>query len=272
MLPFESKQGGTKHPTSNSVDGPQSTACLREGRPTAESRSNTTPCNRADQPTRIQDPEPPSPPSPPAQTPRASVGRSNIQHLTSRILHPFQRDAETAIFENPYNSMSVPVGLKDIQIRTELKPGDIGYITYLHGTLYRKEYGFGIAFEAYVARGLHEFYEQFDPGTNRIWICEHENKIIGSLVLMNRGKEAQLRYFLILPEYRGIGLGNTLMEHYMEFLHRCGYESSYLWTTEELFAAAHLYRKYGFELVEEKPSDVFGKALNENKYVMRVGR
>ena len=158
--------------------------------------------------------------------------------------------------------------LKDIHIRTELKSGDIGYITYLHGTLYAKEFGYGTAFEAYVAKGLHEF----DPATNRVWICEYQDQIIGSLVLMNRDKEAQLRYFLILPEYRGIGLGNRLMEQYMKFLRHCGYESSYLWTTEELFAAAHLYKKYGFALVEEKPSDAFGKTIKENKYVMRVSR
>lgn len=159
------------------------------------------------------------------------------------------------------------VTLNDIVIRTDLRPGDIGYITYLHGVLYKQEYDYGIEFEAYVAQGLHEFYENYDPKTNRVWICEHNGKTIGSLVLVARGKAAQLRYFLIVPEYRGIGLGKKLMELYMEFLHHCRYESSYLWTTEELYTAAYLYKKYGFELAEEKPSSAFGKAVRENKYV-----
>jgi len=45
-----------------------------------------------------------------------------------------------------------------IVIRTELKAGDIGYVTYLHGILYKKEYNYSISFESYVAAGLHEFY------------------------------------------------------------------------------------------------------------------
>src|SRR5574341_894183 len=95
--------------------------------------------------------------------------------------------------------------LDDISIRTELRPGDIGYVIYLHGALYGAEYGYGIQFENYVAKGLCEFYEKYDPVRNRVWICEHNNRIIGFLLLMDRGQVAQLRYFLIEPEYRGIG-------------------------------------------------------------------
>jgi N-acetylglutamate synthase-like GNAT family acetyltransferase len=160
--------------------------------------------------------------------------------------------------------------LEDITIRTELRPGDIGYITYLHGTLYSQEYNYGVSFEAYVAKGLHEFYEQYDPATNRVWVCEHDSKMIGFLLLMNRGNAAQLRYFLILPTYRGIGLGKKLMDLYMDFLHQCKYQSSYLWTTHELYSAAYLYKKYGFHLTEEVESSAFGKPLKENKYTLVV--
>jgi N-acetylglutamate synthase-like GNAT family acetyltransferase len=156
--------------------------------------------------------------------------------------------------------------LNDISIRTELRPGDIGHVTWLHGTLYKEEYGYGIEFESYVAKGLHEFYEQYDPKTNRVWVCEHHEKMVGFLLLMNRGKAAQLRYFILTPKYRGIGLGNKLMQLFMDFLHQCGYETSYLWTTEELHSAAHLYKKFGFRVVESKPSVAFGKPVVENKY------
>ena len=85
---------------------------------------------------------------------------------------------------------------------------------------------------------------------------------------MNRGKAAQLRYFLIMPDYRGIGLGNKLMRLFMEFAHHCKYDSAYLWTTAELYAAAHLYTKFGFQLAEEKDSQAFEKPVQENKYVV----
>ena len=132
------------------------------------------------------------------------------------------------------------LSLSEITIRTTLLPGDIGYVTHLHGQLYHMEYNFGISFENYVALGLGEFYQQYNPSRNRVWVCEHNGKMIGFLLLMDRGEAAQLRYFIIQPGYRGIGLGKKLMEHYMAFLRSCHYKSSYLWTTHELQAAATL--------------------------------
>ena len=158
------------------------------------------------------------------------------------------------------------VSLNDIAIRTELRPGDLGYVVHVHGRLYGREYNYGIQFETYVAKGLCEFYEKYDSQRNRVWVCEYKDQIIGFLLLMDRGESAQLRYFLIEPEYRGIGLGSKLMNLYMEFLRECGYKTSYLWTTHELTTAANLYKRYGFQLTEEKESTSFGKSLREQRY------
>jgi N-acetylglutamate synthase-like GNAT family acetyltransferase len=162
--------------------------------------------------------------------------------------------------------MDKQIKLPDISIRTELKPGDIGYIIYLHGYLYKKEYDYGTEFETYVAKGLAEFYEQYDKEKDRVWICEYENKVVGFLLLMHRGQSAQLRYFLLAPEVRGIGLGNKLMNLFMNFLKKGNYKSAYLWTTNELPASAHLYKKFGFNLTEEKPSNAFGKPVIQQRY------
>ena len=158
------------------------------------------------------------------------------------------------------------VSLDDVSIRTELQPGDIGYVTYLHGALYHREYNYGLQFESYVAKGLCEFYEKYNPQRNRIWVCDHKNRMIGFLLLMDRGEAAQLRYFLIEPEYRGIGLGSKLLNLYMGFLRECGYKASYLWTTHELITAAALYKRLGYKLTEEKESNSFGKPLREQRY------
>jgi ribosomal protein S18 acetylase RimI-like enzyme len=157
-------------------------------------------------------------------------------------------------------------GLQDIAIRTELLPGDIGYVIHRHGALYAREYGFGMQFETYVAKGLCEFMDRYDPATNRVWVCEHEGRMVGFLLLMNRGEAAQLRYFLIEPEYRGVGLGSRLMALFLEFLKACNYRAAYLWTTHELTAASRLYTSAGFVLTEEKPSTAFGKPLTERRY------
>lgn len=158
------------------------------------------------------------------------------------------------------------VSLDDISIRNDLRPGDLGYVIYLHGALYGKEYGYGVQFESYVAKGLCEFYEKYDPTRNRVWVCQHNHRMMGFLLLMDRGESAQLRYFLIEPEYRGIGLGSKLLDLYMDFLRECDYKASYLWTTHELSIAAFLYKRLGFQLTEEKESTAFGKPLTEQRY------
>lgn len=166
-----------------------------------------------------------------------------------------------------------PIALRDISIRTELQPGDLGFVIHRHGRLYNEEYGFGLSFEGYVAAGIAEFYNAYNPAVDRAWVCEHQGKIIGFMVLMHRGdKTAQLRYFYLEPEYRGIGLGKKLMSLYMEFLTQCGYTSSYLQTTHELHAAASLYTRYGFKLTQETESTTFGRPLKEHRYELAINQ
>ena len=133
--------------------------------------------------------------------------------------------------------------------------------------MYAKGYNHGISFEVYVAEGICEFYHNYDPKKDRVWICEHNRKIIGSLFLQHReNRKAQLRYFYLENEYRGIGLGKHLMKLFIDFYKRHGYDSSYLWTTDELDTAAELYTKHGYFLTKEIPSSSFGKELVERKY------
>jgi peptidyl-dipeptidase Dcp len=167
--------------------------------------------------------------------------------------------------------MDSSISLTDIVIRTELRPGDIGYIIYLHGQLYHEEYNFGLSFDSYVAKGLTEFYENYDPIRDRVWICEHHEKIVGFLLLMHREQNAaQLRYFILLPPYRGIGLGKKLMALFMDHLRQAGYQQAYLWTTHEQAVAALIYKRHGFVMTEEKHSEAFGKPLYEQKYELTL--
>ena len=77
--------------------------------------------------------------------------------------------------------------------RHRIKHGDIGYLTYLHGILYAKENGYDQTFEAYVARGLAEFVQSFNPGKDRIWLAETNGRIIGSVAIVGHSKvDAQL--------------------------------------------------------------------------------
>lgn len=174
--------------------------------------------------------------------------------------------------------MEEPVERAAVTIRTKLEPGDLGYIAYLHGRIYDNENQYGLGFESYVLEGLGEFGARYDPAKDRVWVCEHGREKVGFLVGVSRGegrndasRALQLRYFILLPEYRGMGLGKRLMDAFMEFIRERGYRKAYLWTTNEQHAAISLYSRYGFRLTEEKESMAFDKPLVERKYEFNVG-
>jgi peptidyl-dipeptidase Dcp len=149
-------------------------------------------------------------------------------------------------------------------IRNTLIPGDLGQVAHLHGRIYAEEHGFGFGFETYVMASLVEFYSQYDPISDRVWVVEVQGKMVGFLLLMHRpDNQAQLRYFILEKAYRGIGLGKSLMNEWMTFFHEKGYSSAYLYTTSGLDSAIHLYESVGFRKVSEKISGEFGVPMNQ---------
>jgi N-acetylglutamate synthase-like GNAT family acetyltransferase len=154
-----------------------------------------------------------------------------------------------------------------MQIRTVLKPGDIGYIIYLHGVLYGQEYQLDHTFEGYVAVGLGEFAKTFDPVKDFFAVAEHENRIVGSIAISGQpDATGKLRWFLVHPDARGLGLGQQLIQAALKFCRERSFVSVFLWTISELKTAAHLYRKVGFQLTEEKTHEIWGAVRTEQRY------
>lgn len=154
--------------------------------------------------------------------------------------------------------------MSKITIRNILQSGDLGQIAALHGKIYAEEHDFGLGFEAYVMESLVEFYRQYDPQKDTIWVVEDQGKMAGFLLLMHRPEnQAQLRYFILEKNYRGMGLGRKLMGEWMDFYHEKGYSGAYLYTTSGLDSAVHLYESFGFRKVSEKNSEDFGVPLKE---------
>lgn len=156
----------------------------------------------------------------------------------------------------------------EVIIRHEFLPAtDAAAVAELHDTIYREEFAFGgAAFTQYVRESLAEFVAQYNPVKDCVWLCEINGELVGSLFLMNRGEAAQLRYFLLRREYRGIGLGKKLIKSFLKTLKDRGFRSAYLLTVNDLEEAAHLYLRYGFQLTEEVPSTAFGVSLLEQRY------
>ena len=162
----------------------------------------------------------------------------------------------------------VPSGWK---MREHRKPGDIGWLTYLHGTIYAKEYGFDQTFEAYVAKGLAEFVEAFNPDTDRLWLAEVHGMVAGSIAVVGLSKRtAQLRWFFVHPDYRGRGIGKQLLSKALAFCKEKKYSTVSLWTTSELGVARHLYTQAGFRKTEENAHKIWGKAVIEERYDLHL--
>ena len=114
--------------------------------------------------------------------------------------------------------------MNDITLRTTLRAGDLGYLIYRHGVLYAAEQGFEPEFEAYVAEPVGKFARTCTEG-ERLWIAEKNGQAVGWIAIV-KAKEttAQLRWFLLEPEVRGIGLGKRLMSEAIQFSQQAGYE------------------------------------------------
>ena len=154
----------------------------------------------------------------------------------------------------------------EVVIRSDLKPGDLGYIIYLHGHLYDKEYGFSIDFETYVAGPLTELVQR-KSDRERLWVVELNGEVVGSVAVSQYSDEqAQLRWLLLHPKVRGFGFGKKLIEEAMGFCRKCGYSSVILWTVDACRFAGELYLKLGFKITEEKPNEAWDKSLMDQKY------
>jgi len=147
-------------------------------------------------------------------------------------------------------------------------PGCIGRITQLHAAYYAAASGFGVEFEAKVARELAAFALSYEPGRDGIWLARHQG-IEGSIVIDGAHGEdegAHLRWFITSEALRGQGIGRQLLAQALYFADACKYRRVYLWTFAGLGAARHLYEAHGFRLVLERPGAQWGKVVLEQRF------
>lgn len=152
-------------------------------------------------------------------------------------------------------------------------PGAIGRIAELHGCYYSEHWGFGLFFEAKVATDMSEFLSRLDEDRDGFWTICKGNRVEGALAIdgAKAGSEgAHLRWFILSSAVRGSGYGNRLMEKAVDFCKRCGYRQVYLWTFDGLYAARHLYEKFGFRFSEQYEGIQWGTKVLEQKFVLQL--
>ncbi|WP_145142195.1 helix-turn-helix domain-containing GNAT family N-acetyltransferase [Paenibacillus sp. Y412MC10] len=157
--------------------------------------------------------------------------------------------------------------LEDINIRTKVKPGDASYITYMHARIYSEEYNYNTpVFEGYVAQSFHDFLLNYDSNKYKLWIAEHNHEIVGSIAILDHGERAQLRWFLLHPDYRGIGLGKHLFNGAIDYCKQKKFKKVFLDTTNDLDQAISMYTKAGFVKVGETENNSWRPDLTELEF------
>lgn len=157
----------------------------------------------------------------------------------------------------------------EVSFRQQLLPGDAGYLIYLHGELYAREAGYNLEFEAHVCKTFAEFLSSYSPAKDRICLAVANGKIVGSIAIVGATRQlAQLRWFLVHPDYRGLGIGKQLLADALAFCTERQYRTVYLMTTSTQEQAIALFKQAGFRKTGEKLMQMWGQQQYEQRYDM----
>lgn len=154
-------------------------------------------------------------------------------------------------------------------IKTGYQNGLVGWVTSLHGQVYREKWNLGQFFECQVAQELSNFMETHQPLNSQIWSLQKNDQFYGSITLdggQANKDGAQLRWFILDEKARGLGLGRLLLNTAIRFAYDRSFTSIHLYTLAGLEPAATLYKSCGFQEEDRQISDRWGKGIEIAKY------
>ncbi len=154
-------------------------------------------------------------------------------------------------------------------------PGSIGRVTEMHASYYSRHHGFGLFFEAMVAKELSELLGRYDPSRDGFWTAVSDGAVVGSVAVDGSTAETKggrLRFLIVAPEHQGRGIGNTLVSLAVDFCREKCFSKMYLTTFEGLDPARHLYEKAGFRLVNQQAGSHWGKPVIEQVFELSLAR
>lgn len=163
--------------------------------------------------------------------------------------------------------------MNDVEIRRGYFPGSIGGVVELHARYYHAHWGFGVFFEAQVARGLAEFFGRYDELRDGFWIATVSARVEGSITIDGAhaaDSGAHVRWFIMSDDLRGKGVGTRLIRAALDFCRANKYRLVYLRIFAGLDAARHLYEKMGFKLVNQRPGTQSGTEVTEQRFELSL--
>ena len=151
------------------------------------------------------------------------------------------------------------------------QPGDLGWIVHRQAILYAEEYGWDGTYEALAGEIVAQFIKNYDPNRERCWIAEKDGERVGGAFVAKVSDDiAQLRLLHVESQARGLGIGKRLVEECVRFARQAGYLKMTLWTQSNLYAARHIYKQSGFQVVREQQHHSFGKDLTAETWELNL--
>ena len=93
------------------------------------------------------------------------------------------------------------------------------------------------------------------------WVALVDETIIGTVAAQERSEGLYIRGMGIVPNARGLGIGERLLKAVEAYARENGFELMFLGTTPFLDRAIRLYQHFGFVFNEEKNKDSYGTPL-----------
>ena len=154
-----------------------------------------------------------------------------------------------------------------ISIRS-FREHDIGFVISRQLSLYALEYGFtSEIWETYLTGGVHTFVNQFDDKKDCMYILEKNGVSSGCIAVTHVDEvTAQLRFFFVEPDMRGLNGGRNLLDRAIGFCREKKYDHVFLWTFSTLMAARRLYAGRGFQITETHVNNDWGTSVLEERW------
>ena len=156
---------------------------------------------------------------------------------------------------------------KNIKIRP-YEERDISYVKDRQLSLYESERQFTTEiWKKYLTQGVISLIENFNPDKDCMLILECDGNASGCIAITHTEESvAQLRYFFLEPELRGLGAGKNLLDTALNFCREKKYSHVFLWTVSAQESARKLYKNAGFNITETSKNESWGSLVLEEKW------
>lgn len=140
----------------------------------------------------------------------------------------------------------------------QYKTGDAGAVIGIMREIFVYEHGWTTAFLREAVRTLGKMLMTMVPSRELFLVCESKEGLCGVMFLKSMDNDTSIiRWLAVKKEYRGRGIGKTLLEMALQFCREAGYSKVKLNTVSGLDRAMKTYLKAGFAKTGEKEQFVW---------------